>query len=160
MIAITPVAPARDRQLSVRLPASTADSLAALAAERGATVSETMRALIAAGLGKVSVPKREQPAEELAAAAGSGELLDCWRREIGPVTRNLPAQRAALSRLMAAHGSARVQQMVRAAGAANMDKYAGKDAKPSSPKQLEEKWDALYLWAKRQHAKPAVIKVA
>lgn len=88
------------------------------------------------------------PQGELAISPEVRVLWDAWEQNLGPVTRNQGFHRNALSGLLKAHGSERVQQMIRAAAAAHADRYAPKDAKPTNPKQLQEKWDALYLWAK------------
>lgn len=86
----------------------------------------------------------------------TAEVWDYWERTLAPITRNQGFHRNAIARLNRERGKDSVMKAIRIAAAAHADKYAGKALKVTNPKQLEESWDALVIWAKAKAAQSSV----
>lgn len=86
--------------------------------------------------------------KEIALSPAVRELWEYWESQMAPITQNQIFHRNVLSTLLKQHGCDTVKKMIRVAAAAHVEKYVSKNLKISSPKQLQQQWDALYLWAK------------
>lgn len=86
--------------------------------------------------------------KELSLSLENKDLWDYWEENLAPITRNLIFNRNALSGLRRKHGPDTVKKLIRIAAAAHSEQFVSKNLKVSSPKQLEQQWDALVLWAK------------
>ena len=87
------------------------------------------------------------------------ELLNYWESTMAPITRNRIFQKNVLVRLSEEHGVDTVKKMIRIAQAALTTEFTPGSVKVSSPKQLEERWDILVLWARSQGSKQESKKV-
>ena len=81
------------------------------------------------------------------------EAWEYWKEYMAPITRNRIFQRNALVSLIRQHGMEDVKKMIRVAQAALTTDFVSGSLKISSPKQLEDRWDALVLWARSQGSK-------
>ena len=88
------------------------------------------------------------PEGEMPLSADSKIDWDFWESTMTEITRNKIFQRNALIRLSKSHGREKLHKMIKLAAIAHVEKYTPMSAKPSSPKDLETKWDALALWGK------------
>ena len=89
-----------------------------------------------------------EPKKELQLSPESKELWDYWEENLAPITRNQIFNRNSLLAMRRQHGVEKVKQLIRVAVAAHSEVYTPKNLKVSSPKQLEQQWDSLVLWAK------------
>jgi len=100
---------------------------------------------------KSEIRNKEQAlddSKEMPLSADSKIDWDFWESTMTEITRNKIFQRNALIRLSKAHGREKLHKMIKLAAIAHVEKYTPMSAKPSSPKDLETKWDALALWGK------------
>ena len=81
------------------------------------------------------------------------DIWDYWEETMAPITRNKTFQRNALVGLIRNHGMDDVKKMIRVAAAALSAEYVPAKFKADSPKQLEERWDSLVLWARSEGSK-------
>ena len=112
-------------------------------------------------IGKDSIDKNIPPSLRLG-VEGVGDIpmsketrdiWDYWEETMAPITRNKTFQRNALVGLIRNHGMDDVKKMIRVAAAALSAEYVPAKFKADSPKQLEERWDSLVLWARSEGSK-------